>query len=93
MWIEFTGDMGMYKRGWRRNLPKPLAERAIRIGRAKRIDSPTEPETAMVDPPENAARRTSRPSPRYVGYGWWQVGERKVRGPKDATPEQILEHA
>lgn len=55
-------------------------------------DPPTGPETATRGPTENASQRTEKPD--YSGGGWWELPDgRKVRAPKDADPEDVMEEA
>ncbi|MDV2503087.1 MAG: hypothetical protein RX318_03960 [bacterium] len=74
---RYSGEVRVY--------PPEVAKILIADGRAERVDSSEADETASVAPPETAAVRTGRLTPRPVGGGWYMVGSKKVRGKQQAA--------
>lgn len=95
MWITFTRDWRGYEKGQTRNVSAPTARSALAVEAAVngRVDRQSKVETATTGPAENTAERTGSPRPRYTGYGWWEVGDRKVQAPEGADPEEVLKKA
>lgn len=96
MYLKMTD--GPY-RGRIRYFDKKRAEQLLADGRAVRatdreVDeyeaylegegSTSGGETAAVAAPSTAALRTSRPTPRPLGGGWWEVGGERVQGKQKA---------